>query len=203
MWKDFFSQSDVQLELKKIRNFLRVETNFAPIPEEIFKVFELISPDNIKVVIIGQDPYHDLNPDGSTQAMGIAFSIRTGNKIPSSLQNILKEVGIENFCSDLTHWVKQGVFLINTALTVKLHQPNSHTKIWEKFTEFLLKFLSNLQQSPIFVLWGAKAQKFEYYLPNARILKSSHPSGLSAYKGFIGCKHFEIINELLEEKINW
>lgn len=200
MWSSFFSQPAVKAELIKIREFLRGEPEFAPLPHEMFKVFALTKPEQIKVVIIGQDPYHDLNPDGTTQAMGLAFSVRSSQKIPSSLQNIYKEAGIPKTRSgDLTHWSNQGVFLLNTALTVQLHKPDSHTKVWATFTELLIKFIDSRSQRPVFVLWGAKAQKFESFLsPTTRVFKSPHPSGLSAHRGFFGCNHFNLINDLFD-----
>lgn len=204
MWANFFRQSDVRHELLKIKAFLETEM-FSPRPDEIFKAFSLTPPDKVKVVILGQDPYHGVNPDGTMQAMGLAFSVRSGTTIPSSLRNIFKEAGVERPSGDLTHWANQGVFLLNTALTVRLHSPDSHTKIWAKFTELLVKFLAALPNKPIFVLWGAKANKFAPSLrANAcQVLSAPHPSGLSAHTGFFGCGHFKILNELSEPEIRW
>lgn len=200
MWIEFFGKPEVQDELKKIRTFLRGEKNFSPKPEEIFNTFQMTK--KIRVVILGQDPYHGVNSDGTTQAMGLAFSVRDDTPIPSSLRNMFKEAGITGRTSgNLTHWAEQGVFLLNTALTVRLHEPDSHTKIWAKFTELLIKFLDSLPSKPIFVLWGAKAQKFKPFIKTERILTAPHPSGLSAHTGFFGCGHFKRLNEMLDDDV--
>lgn len=204
MWSEFFNKPETQRELKLIRGFLREQNMFAPKPEEIFSIFNLLSPQQVKVVILGQDPYHGLNPDGTTQAMGIAFSVRKGQPIPVSLRNIYKEAGVQRKHGDLTDWVKQGVFLLNTALTVELHKPNSHTRVWTTFTDLLIEYLDSLPQKPIFVLWGSNARCYSTQLSKeTKVLTSPHPSGLSAYRGFFGCEHFKTINSVLETPINW
>lgn len=160
---------------------------------DILRVIKTITPLEIKVVIVGQDPYHNGMADG------LAFSSKQA-KIPASLKNIFKEiasdVGVENTNADLTNWQKQGVFLINSSLSVLKAQAKSHAKIgWQHFVLNLLKFIDSID-SYIFVLWGKDAQKFEKNLVNAIIIKGLHPSPLAG-KGFFNQKYFSRINEIL------
>ncbi len=178
--------------------------------EDIFNAFKLTDYNNIKVVIIGQDPYHDVG-----QAHGLAFSVKDDIKLPPSLKNIFKELNSNyntnyNFNGDLTNWAKQGVLLINTVLTVREHFANSHkNKGWEIFTSNIIKKLNEKENQIIFVLWGNDAKKNKEYITNKNhiILETSHPSPLSAYNGFFGCNHFKKINNLLiknkKEPIDW
>jgi len=173
-----------------------------PPKEKIFRAFELTPLNQVKVVILGQDPYH-----GANQANGLAFSVDMGQKIPPSLRNILKEAleGTSDIPKpDLTHWAEQGVFLLNTVLTVEEKKPGSHAHFgWEKFTDEVITLISQYQAHVAFMLWGQYAQKKESRIDTSKhlILKSAHPSPLSAYKGFLGCRHFIKANEFLREKI--
>jgi uracil-DNA glycosylase len=182
-----------------------------PPDADIFNAFKLTSPDNLKVVIIGQDPYH-----GENQAHGLCFSVLKGNKIPPSLRNIYKELStdIPNFESpehgDLSHWAEQGVLLLNTVLSVEHAQAHSHKKVgWELFTDSVISTINNEFDNVVFLLWGSPAQKKAKLIDRQRhfILDAVHPSPLSAHRGFFGCKHFSKTNELLEsigkKTIDW
>ena len=168
----------------------------------IFSAFNHTPFDKVKVVIIGQDPYH-----GPGQAHGLCFSVPEGIKIPPSLRNIYKElmsdVGINPPTKgDLTNWAKQGVLLLNATLTVRAHEAGSHqNKGWEQFTDQCIRLVSENLNHVVFLLWGAYAQKKSNLIDESKhlILKSVHPSPLSAHRGFFGCKHFSKTNEYLLE----
>lgn len=180
-----------------------------PPKEQIFSALDLTPFDNVKVVIIGQDPYH--NDD---QANGLCFSVSEKVKAPPSLKNIFKElkedVGIERSRQELDDWAEQGVLLLNATLTVKAHSPNSHKDLgWEKFTNFIIQEISDKKENVVFVLWGAFAQKKEELIDSSKhfIIKSAHPSPFSVYRGFYGSKPFSQINDYLKSKnlepISW
>ena len=197
---------------KKLETFLeeeyRTKTIFPP-KEEVFTAFKLCEFRDVKVVIIGQDPYHEIN-----QAHGLAFSVKDGNKLPKSLINIYKELYddllVTRLTGELTEWASQGVFLINTVLTVEEGKANSHrNKGWEIFTSKVIEELNNDDSPKVFVLWGNQAYEYEKMITNVnhKIIKSAHPSPLSAYRGFFGSKPFSKINEFLKEhnlkEIDW
>ena len=202
--KNYFSE---------IRTFVREayqKTIVFPAPELIFNAFNLTPLDKLKVVIIGQDPYH-----GKGQAHGLSFSVPEGVKIPPSLLNIYKELKndlnkeIPNH-GYLENWATQGVLLINTVFTVEEGKANSHKNIgWEKFTESVIKLINNKKEHLVFLLWGNSAHKKEEFIDSDKhlILKAAHPSPLSAYNGFFGCKHFSKTNNYLrknnKEEIVW
>jgi uracil-DNA glycosylase len=171
---------------------------FLPTRSDIFKAFEC-DPDLIKIVILGQDPYP--NPE---HAMGLAFSVpETKNTLPASLKNIFLELksdlGVDRKSGDLSDWAAQGVFLLNTCLTVLPNDPLAHTKIgWQQFTESIIAHLS--KREVIGILWGNHAQKMNHYFAQADLFTSVHPSPLSAYRGFFGSKPFSGSNERLLEK---
>lgn len=177
--------------------------NIYPCREEIFNAFKITPLKNVKVVIVGQDCYHE-----EGQAMGLSFSVRDGVKIPPSLRNIYKELEAEGFHPDtstgnLTKWAEQGVFLINSCLTVREHEPNSHSgKGWERFTDEVIKALSYDDNPKVFLLWGNYAQKKSSLIKNPKhlVLKSAHPSPLSASRGFFGNNHFISVNNFLKDK---
>ena len=180
-----------------------------PPKEQIFRAFELTTFEDIKVVIIGQDPYHS-----DFQANGLCFSVSENVKAPPSLKNIFTELnndlGIQRTKTELNDWAKQGVLLLNATLSVRAHSPNSHKDLgWEKFTDFVIKEISENRENIVFVLWGAFAQKKEELIDSSKhfILKSAHPSPFSVYRGFYGSKPFSKINEYLESKnlkpISW
>lgn len=168
----------------------------------IFNAFNLCPFDDVKVVIIGQDPYH-----GPGQAHGLCFSVNDGVKFPPSLQNIFKEIqsdlGIPVPVSgNLTRWAEQGVLLLNATLTVRAHQAGSHQKQgWETFTDAVIKKVAEERENIVFILWGSYAQKKGTFIDRTRhlVLSSAHPSPLSAYQGFFGNKHFSLTNAYLEQ----
>ena len=172
-----------------------------PPMENVFSALNYVKFEDVKVVIVGQDPYHEPG-----QAMGMSFSVPDGCAIPPSLVNIFKEiksdVGIDCIQSgDLSRWAKQGVLLLNSVLTVRKGQANSHKGIgWENFTREIIKKLNEREDPVIFVLWGNNAKSLAPLITNKRhfILTSAHPSPLSAYNGFFGCKHFSKINDILK-----
>ncbi len=184
-------------------------TCFPPI-ERIFYALEKTHPENVKVVIVGQDPYH-----GYGEANGLAFSVSPGIKIPPSLLNIFKEINNEYHFSvpksgDLTNWAEQGVLLLNNTLTVREGSPNSHAYMnWSRLTDSVIQSISNHKNNVVFVLWGSLAGQKAALIDQTRhlVLQSQHPSPLSAYRGFFGNNHFKKINEYLlsqqSEPINW
>ena len=177
----------------------------------IFNAFDSCPFDNVRVVIIGQDPYH-----GAGQAHGLAFSVREGVAVPPSLVNIYKELAddIEGFRIPqhgyLQHWAEQGVLLLNTVLTVRAGQAHSHATLgWERFTDEVVNQINQNREHVVFMLWGSHAQKKGAFIDRSRhlVLSAPHPSPLSAYRGFFGCKHFSRANAYLQEKgitpIDW
>lgn len=195
-----------------LTNFLEVEYNsktIYPKPENVFNALNYCPYNKIKVVIIGQDPYHEPN-----QAHGLSFSVENGVDYPPSLKNIFKELKQELNpvieTGNLKDWAKQGVLLLNTVLTVEKGKANSHKqKGWENFTTQIIKQIDKNNNPIVFILWGASAQSFQKYItnPNHFVLKSVHPSPLSAYNGFFGNGHFIKCNEFLVKNgvnpINW
>ena len=194
MEKDYYQ--DLQAFVQKRRDEVRV------FPEEknVFNALELTPFESVKVVILGQDPYH-----GFGQAHGLSFSVQKGIPLPPSLKNIYKELqedigGDLPTEGDLSHWAKQGVLLLNTVLTVEEGNANSHKGMgWERLTNRLIESLNGLKHPVIFILWGNPAQDKEKLItnPNHVILKAPHPSPLSAYRGFFGSKPFSKVNEIL------
>ena len=182
----------------------------SPPKDDIFSAFNHTPFAQVKVIILGQDPYH-----GENQAHGLSFSVPEGQKIPPSLQNIFKERQSDIGCpppshGNLTQWADQGVLLLNTVLTVRAHEANSHKgKGWEQFTDAIIKKLDADPRPKVFVLWGGPAQKKAHLLcsPNHLILKAPHPSPLSVYRGFYGSQPFSKINAFLAQKgitpIDW
>lgn len=184
-------------------------TKCFPPKNQIFRAIELTTFDEVEVVIIGQDPYHN-----DFQANGLCFSVSDLVKAPPSLKNIFTELkddlGIEKNSNELDSWAKQGVLLLNATLTVRAHEPNSHKDLgWEKFTDFIIKEISEKKENVVFVLWGAFAQKKASLIDETKhfIIQSAHPSPFSVYRGFYGSRPFSKINEYLISKnkkpINW
>lgn len=181
-----------------------------PAPDDIFNAFHFTPLDEVKVVILGQDPYHN---DG--QAHGLCFSVKPEVEVPPSLVNIYQELHEDCGCEIpnngyLEKWAKQGVLLLNTVLTVRAHQANSHRGIgWEEFTDAAIRVLNEQDRPIVFLLWGRPAQMKKSMLNNPKhlILEAPHPSPLSAYRGFFGCGHFSKTNEFLKshglEPIDW
>ncbi|MDD6042842.1 MAG: uracil-DNA glycosylase [Eubacteriaceae bacterium] len=190
---------------RKLRQFLieeyRTQTVY-PDMHDIFNALKATSYENVKAVILGQDPYHEPG-----QAHGMAFSVKPGVKTPPSLVNIYKEIkddlGLEiPQTGYLESWAQQGVLLLNTCLTVRAHRANSHRgKGWEQFTDRVIELLNEREKPVVFILWGANAKSKENLITNGRhlVLKGAHPSPLSAYNGFYGGRYFSKTNEFLEK----
>ena len=207
--KDEFDKEYYQKMRKFLINEYRTKRIY-PKADEIFTAFKLTGYKDTKIVLLGQDPYH-----GPNQAHGLAFSVKEGVKLPPSLQNMYKEIneeyGYEMSTSGyLVPWAKQGVLLLNTALTVVAENANSHSKIgWEIFTDNVIEYLNKRDEPLIFILWGnnARSKKRLIDMDKHYILETVHPSPLSANRGFFGCGHFrkanEILKELGKEEINW
>ena len=193
-------QKDYYQELQAFVQKRRAEVRVFPDEKNVFNALELTPFESVKVVILGQDPYH-----GFGQAHGLSFSVQKGIPLPPSLRNIYKELqedigGDLPTEGDLTHWAKQGVLLLNTVLTVEEGNANSHKGMgWERLTNRLIESLNELNHPVIFILWGKPAQDKEKLIANTNhvILKAPHPSPLSAYRGFFGSKPFSKVNEIL------
>lgn len=202
-WQKYFDEEQKKDYYLSLREFLKREyssrTVFPPM-DEIFSAFMLTPLENVKVVLVGQDPYHEKG-----QAMGLSFSVRESVMMPPSLLNIKKEIENEGFdtsffSSDLTRWAEQGVLLMNTTLTVREHEALSHTgKGWEIFTDRCIEILNSHPSPKVFLLWGGNARSKKKMItnPSHLILESAHPSPLSAYRGFFGNNHFLKANEFL------
>lgn len=205
-WKEVLKDEFEKPYFKILTDFVRKEyqtQTVYPPAKLIFNAFDLCPFDKVKVVIIGQDPYH-----GPGQAHGLCFSVNDGIDVPPSLVNIYKEIkedlGIEPPASgNLERWAKQGVLLLNATLTVRARTAGSHqNKGWEEFTDRVIKELSEKRKDVVFMLWGSYAQKKGAIINTKKhcVLTSVHPSPLSAYRGFLGCKHFSKANEYLKSK---
>ena len=212
-WTDLLDNESEKDYFLELNIFLDTEEDSGkmiyPAKENVFKIFKILSPEKVKVVILGQDPYH-----GEEQAQGLSFSVPDGMKLPPSLRNIYKEleVGLEikKESGDLSHWAKQGVFLLNAVLTVEKSKPGSHqNKGWEIFTDKVIEQVSQKNKNVVFVLWGKYAQSKSNLIDSTKhyILQSPHPSPFSAHRGFFGSKPFSKVNEYLrengQEKIEW
>ncbi len=199
--------------MQSLKSFLQAEKSqrkvIYPPGSLIFNALNTTPLDQVKVVILGQDPYH-----GPNQAHGLSFSVPQGIKPPPSLLNIFKEIetdlGIRNSSGDLTAWAKQGVLLLNSVLTVERARAASHQgKGWESFTDRVIEVINHSRQHVVFMLWGSYAQKKAAQVETRKhlVLKAPHPSPLSAHRGFLGCRHFSQCNEYLKQQqiqpINW
>lgn len=211
-WNEFILEQSNKDYYQKLMTFVNEEyqkNQCFPPYDEIFNAFKLTPYENVKVVILGQDPYHNKG-----EAHGLAFSVKC-KKIPPSLKNIYKEMSqdlnvLVNQDGDLTYLARQGVFLLNTTLTVRLNEPLSHkNKGWEIFTDNVISYLDKKQTPIVFILWGSKAIAKKKLLtnPNHLVITSPHPSPLGAYRGFFGSKPFSKTNEFLIknhiEPIKW
>jgi len=212
-WDNLLKSEFEKDYFKVLQNFLKEEyisQTIYPKIENIFNALNYCKYDDIKVVIIGQDPYHQPN-----QAFGLCFAVQDGIDLPPSLKNIFKEIesDLNIKCKsngNLSRWATQGVLLLNTVLTVRQNLPNSHkNKGWETFTQEITKLVNQKNEQVIFVLWGNNAKVFAPLIDKNKhiVLYAPHPSPLSAYNGFFGCKHFSKINEILTKNkktpINW
>ena len=202
-FKEFIEIESNKDYYKKLKEFVISEyekyTCFPPY-KNIFHALTITPLDKVKVVILGQDPYH-----GEKEAMGLSFSVRKGVRTPPSLRNIFKELnddlGIVRDNTDLSDWAEQGVFLLNTVLTVEKDKANSHKDIgWEIFTDYVIKQINDKLDNVVFILWGRQARDKKKLITNPThyIIESAHPSPLSAYNGFFGSKPFSKTNEFLK-----
>jgi uracil-DNA glycosylase len=218
--KDWYLLLEEQIKeqsFQKMWDFLSSEykkKDIYPKKDNIFRALNLTPIDKVKVVIIGQDPYH-----GVGQAQGLSFSVPREVKNPPSLQNIFKELEAEfnkkseaefKFNGDLTNWAKQGVLLLNSTLTVEAGKANSHSSLgWESLTDEIIKLISDKCDGVVFLLWGAYARKKKSLIDTEKhlVLESAHPSPFSAYSGFFGNNHFKMCNDFLKRnhfaEINW
>ena len=212
-WYDILKDEFNSQSYKNLEKFLGEEYKkytIYPASEHIFNAINYVPYDKVKVVIIGQDPYHEPN-----QAMGLSFSVPKETDIPPSLQNIYKEIQSDVGATipshgDLTSWAKQGVLLLNSVLTVRRGQANSHkNKGWEQITTKIIEKLNEREKPLVFMLWGRNAKEVGENINTQKhlVLTAAHPSPLSAYNGFFGCKHFSKANEFLSkngiEPIDW
>lgn len=212
-WDEILKEEFSSPSYQSLREFLKTEYSTRVIfPEmhSIFNALKAVSLDKVRVVILGQDPYHEQG-----QAMGLSFSVPKGVKIPPSLVNIYKEITSETGVAmpnhgDLSGWASQGVLLLNSVLTVREHLAFSHkNKGWEIFTDGVIRKISSLRTGVVFMLWGAPSRAKKTLIDGSKhlILESAHPSPLSAYNGFFGCNHFNRCNEYLSrngyQPINW
>lgn len=212
-WKAHLDKEFGKPYFEELTRFVRSEYGSCvcyPPGRLIFNAFDTTPFDKVRVVILGQDPYH-----GEGQAHGLCFSVPEGVQFPPSLRNIFQEVKDETGAEipesgNLTRWARQGVFLLNTCLTVRAHQAFSHSgRGWETFTDAVIKTLSEEREGLVFMLWGAPAGRKAALIDGSRhlILQSAHPSPLSAYRGFFGNHHFELCNRYLvqhgKEPIQW
>lgn len=212
-WKELLSEEFHKPYFQELISFVKKEyktQTIYPKGGDIFKAFDCCDFSNVKVVIIGQDPYH-----GPGQANGLCFSVSPGIRIPPSLLNIYKEIHSDlgkpiPLSGDLERWAKQGVLLLNATLTVKASAPGSHqNRGWEIFTDAVIKKISDEKEGVVFLLWGAYAQKKGEIIDRSKhlVLMSPHPSPFSADRGFFGCKHFSKANAYLKskgkEEIDW
>ena len=213
-WLDIVGQEFQQPYMQRLKQFLAAERaagkTIYPKGGHIFNALNTTPFDQVKVVILGQDPYH-----GPQQAHGLSFSVRSGIRFPPSLLNIFKELRDSHGMTmpksgDLTPWAQQGVLLLNSVLTVEAHNAGSHAdKGWESFTDRVIRALNDRRDGIVFMLWGSYARKKAAFVDRERhcVLEAPHPSPLSAHRGFLGCNHFKIADEYLESrgkpKIDW
>lgn len=212
-WDEALAPLFADERYKKIREFLKNEYSahvVYPDMYDLYNCFRFTPIDNLKAVILGQDPYHEPG-----QAHGLCFSVKPGIPLPPSLQNIYKEIEsdlgiVEPKCGDLTKWATQGVLLLNTTLTVREHMANSHSKCgWAWFTDSVIKLISDRCDNVVFILWGGNARGKAPLIDGRKhlVLQCAHPSPLSAHNGFFGCRFFSKTNEYLaahnKEPVDW
>lgn len=207
-------QPEIEAEyFRELSSFVESERSqheVYPARDKVFAAFDATTYEDVRVLILGQDPYH-----GAGQAHGLCFSVQRDVKIPPSLRNIYKELANDIGCEvpqhgNLTTWAKQGILLLNTVLTVRANEANSHRKRgWEQFTDSVIRAINEKPEAVVFVLWGAPAQKKKKLIDAERhvVIESAHPSPLSAHRGFLGSRPFSRINEALKEsgrgEIDW
>lgn len=204
-WHQFFNQTnleqEIQIVMNKVKSFKKTGAIIFPLESNVFKAFDLCEYDKLSVVILGQDPYH-----GEGQAHGLAFSVPDEQALPPSLKNIFKELNDDLHIpipknGNLESWARQGVLLLNSVLTVESNKAGSHRNIgWEKITDQIIQKLSQQKENVVFILWGNYAINKLHLIDQSKhlVLSAAHPSPLSAYKGFFGCRHFSKANAYLK-----
>lgn len=213
-WDQLLKEEFESENYRKLRAFLKQEYQTQTVYPDMYHIFEalkLTPPEKVKVVILGQDPYH-----GSNQAHGLSFSVQDGVAFPPSLRNIFEELNREYGIpmpdsGDLSYWAKQGVLLLNATLTVRESTPMSHAKKgWEQITDAVIRRCAELQQPVVYLLWGNSARAKKVFVTDSKgqlVLETVHPSPLSAHRGFFGCGHFKTANEFLiahgQTPIDW
>ncbi|MEA5571844.1 uracil-DNA glycosylase [Calothrix sp. UHCC 0171] len=212
-WHSILAEEFAKAYFRQLQDFLveeRQTQTIYPPEADVFSAFELTPYEEVKVLLLGQDPYH-----GQNQAHGLCFSVRPGIKPPRSLMNIYKELQADLGCSIpesgyLVNWAKQGVLMLNAVLTVRSHEPNSHkNKGWEQFTDAVISKINDKSDPVVFILWGGYAQKKIKLIDTTRhtVIQSAHPSPLSARNGFFGSKPFSAVNQALllhnQPEIDW
>ena len=205
--KDIYNEEYFKELMLKVNDEYSNKIIYPP-KNEVFNAFKLTPFTSVKVVIVGQDPYH-----GEGEAHGLSFSVRDGIKLPPSLRNIYKELNDDlgvpiKTSGDLSSWAKQGVLMLNSSLTVEKDNANSHSKIgWQQFTDDIIKLIDNKKKDVVFILWGNYARSKKKLIKNNYIIESAHPSPFSAYNGFFGSKPFSKCNNYLKSKglkeIDW
>ena len=204
-WNERLAPLFADVRYRKIRSFLIEEyKNYVVYPDmyDLYNCFRYTPFEKLKVVLLGQDPYHNVG-----QAHGLCFSVQDGIQKPPSLENIFKELKADIGCElpksgNLTKWANEGVLLLNTSLSVREHQANSHAKCgWAWFTDSVIKLISDQKEHVVFILWGGNARSKKTLIDTTKhyVLECAHPSPLSAYNGFFGCKHFSKTNEYLKK----
>lgn len=212
-WRKILDEEFSKSYFQELSQFIREEylsKSIYPPPKDMFRAFDLCPFDKVKVIILGQDPYH-----GPRQANGLSFAVHQGISLPPSLKNIFKEIESDLSIKpeengDLSRWAKQGVLLLNATLTVQANIPGSHQKKgWEEFTDAVIKKLSDEKNNLIFILWGNYAKQKGQVIDKTKhlVLEAAHPSPFSAHNGFFGCRHFSQANKYLKDKglgeIDW
>lgn len=208
-WESLLTEEITKEYFVSLTNTIKSKSNVVPPKSVMFRAFECVKFKDIRVVILGQDPYH-----GENQANGLAFSVDDKSPLPPSLRNIFKEIKsdlqVENTSGNLQKWANQGVLLMNSILTVEQDKPGSHANLgWEKFTDRIICGISENLTDVVFMLWGAYARSKESLIDPTKhlVLCAPHPSPLSAHTGFFGCKHFSLANQYLNERgkstIDW
>jgi uracil-DNA glycosylase len=203
LWKELLQEEFSKPYFLKLTQYLKdTDTEIYPKEENIFSIYNAVNPDDVKVVILGQDPYHDVD-----QAHGFAFSVDKVKKLPPSLINIFKELSSDlsmpiRTNGNLNSWAEQGVFLLNSVLTVQAHKANSHKGFgWEEFTKKTIETINKYCTNVVFILWGSHARKYNSLIDSTKhkVIESVHPSPLSVYRGFWGSKPFSMTNEYLRK----
>jgi uracil-DNA glycosylase len=202
-WKKVFAEAEDEFKyLDKI-----IKTDVFPEKKNVFRAFELTPLDKVRVVLLGQDPYHQRKTNGNPKAQGLSFSVSKDDDIPVSLRNVFTEIKNEYpdyeipEHGDLTNWARQGVLLLNSSLTVEPGKAGSHGVIWHGLLSRVFSAIGEVNRKCIYLLWGNFAKDMAEYLPETSVkLFTSHPSGFSVFKGFFGCGHFKEVNKILQER---